>query len=110
MTMKKEACGRCRSFFSKFRCNSPEECDCPRCQELCICDKVEQISGKRRLRDTLYSCVFTIPGKDGEWMLTGRVEKIIDGKRHEQVGQRVGDAHPIYLDWETEVDVIGKVY
>jgi DNA (cytosine-5)-methyltransferase 1 len=30
-------CGRCKRFFPKYRCNSPEECDCPKCQGMCEC-------------------------------------------------------------------------
>jgi predicted methyltransferase len=29
-------CEKCKEFFSKYRCNSPGECDCPRCQGLCV--------------------------------------------------------------------------
>lgn len=30
-------CSLCRAFFARFRCNSPGECDCPRCQGSCRC-------------------------------------------------------------------------
>jgi hypothetical protein len=31
-------CPACEAFFNRgFRCNAPLECDCPRCQGLCIC-------------------------------------------------------------------------
>lgn len=30
-------CEQCVSFFEEFRCNSPDECDCPECQGLCRC-------------------------------------------------------------------------
>ena len=32
-----EPCGYCPNFFDRFRCNAPDECDCPRCQGLCEC-------------------------------------------------------------------------
>lgn len=37
-TIEKQ-CERCQRFFSKYRCNKPEECDCPRCQGMCECAK-----------------------------------------------------------------------
>ena len=30
-------CDMCKKFFERFRCNSPDECDCPKCQGLCTC-------------------------------------------------------------------------
>ena len=36
---KDDKCPMCRDFFSKYRCNSPEECDCPKCQGLCECEE-----------------------------------------------------------------------
>jgi hypothetical protein len=30
-------CKYCRAFFLRFRCNKPQECDCPRCQGYCRC-------------------------------------------------------------------------
>ena len=30
-------CRFCQDFFERFRCNSPDECDCPRCSGLCEC-------------------------------------------------------------------------
>lgn len=40
-------CNRCAAFLERFRCNSPDECDCPRCQGLCECDEwtVDLIAG-----------------------------------------------------------------
>lgn len=35
----KKICRHCRKFFSSYRCNAPDECDCPRCQGFCECDK-----------------------------------------------------------------------
>lgn len=29
------ACRLCQKFFAQFRCNAPDECDCPRCQGMC---------------------------------------------------------------------------
>lgn len=34
---EKKLCKWCEEFFSKYRCNKPEECDCPKCQGLCEC-------------------------------------------------------------------------
>jgi len=31
-------CPRCQTFFAQFKCNSPDECDCPKCQGLCECN------------------------------------------------------------------------
>jgi len=28
-------CQLCRDFYARFRCNKPNECDCPRCQGMC---------------------------------------------------------------------------
>ena len=28
-------CEKCKAFFSNYKCNSPGECDCPRCQGMC---------------------------------------------------------------------------
>lgn len=30
-------CPKCVEFFAVYRCNSPDECDCPKCQGLCEC-------------------------------------------------------------------------
>ncbi|MBK7822954.1 MAG: hypothetical protein IPJ61_18390 [Tessaracoccus sp.] len=30
-------CEKCSAFFSRFSCNAPDECDCPRCQVYCEC-------------------------------------------------------------------------
>lgn len=35
--MKHCHCDKCKSFFSRFKCNSPDECDCPVCQGMCEC-------------------------------------------------------------------------
>lgn len=32
-----DVCGYCREFRSKYRCNAPDECDCPKCSGLCEC-------------------------------------------------------------------------
>lgn len=32
-----EPCDLCQRFFQQFRCNAPEECDCPKCQGMCVC-------------------------------------------------------------------------
>jgi DNA (cytosine-5)-methyltransferase 1 len=31
------SCEKCRNFFSLYRCNAPDECDCPHCQGMCEC-------------------------------------------------------------------------
>ena len=31
-------CGRCTRFFARYRCNTPGECDCPKCQNMCTCE------------------------------------------------------------------------
>lgn len=33
-------CNACEYFFSKYRCNAPMECDCPKCQGYCKCEKM----------------------------------------------------------------------
>lgn len=33
-----KTCTKCSEFFERFRCNAPDECDCPKCQGLCECD------------------------------------------------------------------------
>ncbi len=33
-----EQCKACVTFFARFRCNWPDECDCPKCQNLCECE------------------------------------------------------------------------
>jgi hypothetical protein len=30
-------CSYCARFFTRFRCNKPNECDCPKCQGYCEC-------------------------------------------------------------------------
>jgi hypothetical protein len=32
-------CALCARFSAKYRCNAPDECDCPKCQGLCTCVK-----------------------------------------------------------------------
>ena len=34
-------CGHCDKFFAKYRCNTPDECDCPRCQGYCECNMAD---------------------------------------------------------------------
>lgn len=34
-----KTCKACEEFFDRFRCNSPDECDCPKCSGLCECDQ-----------------------------------------------------------------------
>lgn len=36
----RSVCIQCQSFFERFRCNSPDECDCPKCQGTCECGNV----------------------------------------------------------------------
>jgi hypothetical protein len=31
-------CDKCSRFFARFRCNAPDECDCPKCQGMCECE------------------------------------------------------------------------
>jgi hypothetical protein len=38
-------CEACVTFFARFRCNIPDECDCPKCQGYCGCDREEVICG-----------------------------------------------------------------
>lgn len=33
----KKQCQYCEDFFSRYRCNQPDECDCPKCQGFCKC-------------------------------------------------------------------------
>lgn len=39
-------CPACERFFKLYKCNYPDECDCPNCQGLCLCyddkDKEEE--------------------------------------------------------------------
>jgi predicted HAD superfamily Cof-like phosphohydrolase len=32
-------CKYCEAFFTRYRCNAPDECDCPKCQGFCACHK-----------------------------------------------------------------------
>lgn len=32
-------CRYCEGFFASYRCNKPDECDCPKCQGYCECKK-----------------------------------------------------------------------
>ena len=34
-----QKCEACTTFFARFRCNTPDECDCPKCQNYCECDE-----------------------------------------------------------------------
>lgn len=36
-----DRCKLCEEFFCKYRCNSPEECDCPKCSGLCSCEFID---------------------------------------------------------------------
>lgn len=35
-------CRFCEKFFARFRCNAPDECDCPKCQGMCECEREEE--------------------------------------------------------------------
>lgn len=37
-----EKCPHCREFFARYRCNSPDECDCPKCQGMCTCHQIHR--------------------------------------------------------------------
>lgn len=39
-------CTKCEEFLSKYSCNSPDECDCPKCQGLCDCFELEEVVSK----------------------------------------------------------------
>ena len=43
-------CKRCDEFFEKYRCNKPLECDCPKCQNMCLDDDNHDVA--LRLTDT----------------------------------------------------------
>ena len=55
--MKK--CPACLAFFDRFRCNSPDECDCPRCQGYCLCEhekeNIDRLGPDYRLPEQYYS-------------------------------------------------------
>ena len=34
---EQERCDYCKRFFAMYRCNAPDECDCPKCQGYCEC-------------------------------------------------------------------------
>ena len=36
-TKRKKVCVKCEQFFARFKCNAPDECDCPKCQGMCSC-------------------------------------------------------------------------
>ena len=36
-TKRKKVCTKCERFFAQFKCNAPDECDCPKCQGMCGC-------------------------------------------------------------------------
>ena len=48
-------CEACSRFFARFRCNAPEECDCPRCQGYCKCE-VADAHGVRELQPQGSQC------------------------------------------------------
>jgi len=31
-------CDQCTAFFAQYKCNTPLECDCPKCQGQCNCN------------------------------------------------------------------------
>lgn len=37
-----QRCKYCERFFSMYRCNKPDECDCPKCQGMCECGIKEE--------------------------------------------------------------------
>lgn len=47
----KKVCPKCERFLERFKCNAPEECDCPKCQGLCSCGvsatRKEEIAEKK---------------------------------------------------------------
>ena len=56
------ACPACKKFFAKYRCSkkSHGECDCPKCQGYCRCEKARKAFDAREpealknLRRSLY--------------------------------------------------------
>lgn len=51
----KKVCPKCETFFARFKCNAPDECDCPQCQGLCSCGvsatrKAYQARNKTKVR------------------------------------------------------------
>jgi len=44
-------CDFCKRFFARFRCNKPDECDCPKCQGMCECPEEEKCSNCGRGED-----------------------------------------------------------
>jgi hypothetical protein len=43
-------CGKCQAFFSRYRCSAQPygECDCPKCQGLCECERITVNIGSQR--------------------------------------------------------------
>ncbi len=41
-------CDYCARFFDRFRCNKPDNCDCPKCQGYCYCTKPSPASAQAR--------------------------------------------------------------
>jgi hypothetical protein len=42
----KNECDYCKRFFARYRCNKPDECDCPKCQGYCECKTKEALPKK----------------------------------------------------------------
>lgn len=36
-------CEPCTTFYQSFHCREPDECDCPRCQGMCECRRIEKV-------------------------------------------------------------------
>jgi hypothetical protein len=39
---KQKECKYCKKFFAKYKCNAPDECDCPKCQGMCECNDMNE--------------------------------------------------------------------
>jgi hypothetical protein len=49
--MSETKCTKCSEFEERFRCNAPDECDCPKCQGLCECSNSTWVMFTKRTED-----------------------------------------------------------
>jgi len=49
-------CEDCTTYFASYKCNKPLECDCPKCQGLCLCNNCVTCEGDRKVNSRRQLC------------------------------------------------------
>lgn len=107
-------CKKCEAFFSLFRCNSPNDCDCPRCQGYCECPKLDTATPefKRLVEDCHFVWTQIAPDVEGDLDGFEIAEMCMDADRLGMLGRAESAAFvratAIEGHWSLLCEAVGK--